>query len=221
MNPRIAAAVSLVALAACAGGPPDAAVAQLALYKSPATPLERIAGETGEAIGCRHRHAVCADLWLARAEASLALSGPAGPADRRTVRIRAAAAAAAAAAAHLPPDGRSDLARRALAVLATAGRSARDAATDPAAQAAADADLLRLAEALRRVPGGEAPAAWFATEAALATTLRRTAATDLACPDLLALRDGLPPDPPPDIAAPVGRTGAALDGLIDGRGCRP
>ena len=221
MIPRRPLPILALLLAACAGGPPDAATRLLATYKSADTPVGRVAGETGEAIDCPDRHAVCADLWLARAEALLALAAPGVPADRRAARARGAVAASIRAEASLPPGGRADLALRGLKVRAAAGQGLRDLASDPAATAAAEADLRRTAAALDAVPGGRPYAAWFATEAAMAATLRTVAAADVPCPLLGGFRAGLPPDPPADIAGPVRRTATVLDALIADRGCRP
>lgn len=222
----LAAALPLVLLlAGCLSGPPEAAVRRLALYKAPTTPVERVAGETGEAIDCDDRHAVCAELWLTRAEALLA--SVVAPLDlgRRLALAHAIEDAAVAAQARLPaaPDGADPGARmlRILKVRVRVHLIRVETTLDPQAQTVQFEAVRRLAGRLGGVPGGRAYATWFPVHADLADLFRTTAVSDLSCPRLLALRGAMPADPPPDIAGEVRRIAEGVDAAIGQRGCTP
>jgi len=214
---RLAAAAACSLLAACVD-PSAASLRQLAIYKSPQTPLARIAGQTGEAIDCPHRTAVCADLWLARAEALLVLAAS-GASD---ADLRDAGDAAARAKAAVPDRARPDLTLRAVKVQVSAAQGLRDRAPDTPTAMAADDRIAGLVATMRDIPGGAPYADWFAVEAAVMATLRTMGATEVPCVRLAAFRAGLPSAPVPgDIAAPLARMAANLDDLIRRKGCAP
>lgn len=224
----VAAALPLaLLLAGCLASPPEAAVRQLALYKATTTPVERVAGETGEAIDCDDRHAVCADLWLTRAEALLALgTGYDLDFDERPGVLARAIAAAATSEARLPaPDPGTDpggLMLRALKVQIVAETETMKFSNgDPSIVAPVIETIRRLAGRLEGVPGGPPYAAWFTIYAETVDLLITTPLADVPCPRLLALRRGLPAIASRDIAEPRARLEMFLYAAFQVRECAP
>jgi hypothetical protein len=170
-------ALAVLALAGC-GLATREPVAQLAAYKDSATPVERVAGLTGETITCDAVDPVCFQLHAARARACAGLAAAGGPSG--DVLRGCAVQEWRLAGARLGVDA-SDADRvSALTGEAEALKSLRDH-SDGAGAAEHQAALRAVAKRLAAVPSGADAAAYVSADADVFAVLAGEAPPAEAC----------------------------------------